>query len=565
MPAEADPQRVPSTATPSRQSQQPSRAGTPARNLSQPTMPATFNTSNSFKIGGARDKQLVNALMFMIAKDNEPFRIVEKEGFRYFCSVAVPQFQIPGKTKITYLMDKKFSELKPLVKDTSFKDIDYICITFDVWTDTMNHKSYLGITAHFMENGKLASLILNTVHLEERHLGVNIKNKVEETFKDWGLRTLQIVLVVTDGAANMVNAANLLTGNEDKHLHCIAHVLNLIAEVVLANPFLAPLLAPVKAIITASIQSYILSDELRDAQPPGEALKLMQSVITRWNSEFYMIQRFLKLKDYISGVLINHPDSVQMISARKVSELQEVMTLLEPLEEMTRHLSGLHYVTCSAVIPLVNCLRATIQLKRPESAVAVAVKAALLAEIDRPDRFGNIELNQNLMMAMILDPRFRQDHSQHPTHVAAAFTKISELVSREDMVAEVENLDQAAEEDGAVHHGLSLHHETIRAQRNSSRNRTIGGMHRELRLYLEEKTIPTKHCPITYWMRYKDVFPSLFRVAKRFLIMPATSVPSERLFSQAGLILTNERSRLDSQRLSALLFLNSLSKEKWNL
>ncbi|XP_018904704.2 zinc finger BED domain-containing protein 4 [Bemisia tabaci] len=339
MPAEADPQRVPSTATPSRQSQQPSRAGTPARNLSQPTMPATFNTSNSFKIGGARDKQLVNALMFMIAKDNEPFRIVEKEGFRYFCSVAVPQFQIPGKTKITYLMDKKFSELKTLVKDTSFKDIDYICITFDVWTDTMNHKSYLGITAHFMENGKLASLILNTVHLEERHLGVNIKNKVEETFKDWGLRTLQIVLVVTDGAANMVNAANLLTGNEDKHLHCIAHVLNLIAEVVLANPFLAPLLAPVKVIITAFIQSYILSDELRDAQPPGEALKLMQSVITRWNSEFYMIQRFLKLKDYISGVLINHPDSVQMISARKVSELQEVMTLLEPLEEMTRHLS----------------------------------------------------------------------------------------------------------------------------------------------------------------------------------------------------------------------------------
>lgn len=214
---------------------------------------------------------------------------------------------------------------------------------------------------------------------------------------------------------------------------------------------------------------------------------------------------------------------------------------------------------------MVNCLRATIQLKRPESAVAVAVKAALLAEIDRPDRFGNIELNQNLMMAMILDPRFKQDHSQHPTHVAAAFTKISESVSREDMVAEVENLDQAAEEDGAVHQGLLLHHETIRAQRNSSRNRTIGGMHRELRLYLEEKTIPTKHCPITYWMRYKDVFPSLFRVAKRFLIMPATSVPSERLFSQAGLILTNERSRLDSQRLSALLFLNSLSKEKWNL
>lgn len=56
-------------------------------------------------------------------------------------------------------MDEKFSELKPLVKDKSFKDIDYICITFDVWTDTMNHKSYLGITAHFMENGKLASLI----------------------------------------------------------------------------------------------------------------------------------------------------------------------------------------------------------------------------------------------------------------------------------------------------------------------------------------------------------------------------------------------------------------------
>jgi len=45
----------------------------------------------------------------------------------------------------------------------------------------------------------------------------------------------------------------------------------------------------------------------------------------------------------------------------------------------------------------------------------------------------------------------------------------------------------------------------------------------------------------------------------------ATSVPSERLFSKTGRIMTEERNRLTSDHLNHLLFLQSLDANDWHL
>ena len=45
-------------------------------------------------------------------------------------------------------------------------------------------------------------------------------------------------------------------------------------------------------------------------------------------------------------------------------------------------------------------------------------------------------------------------------------------------------------------------------------------------------------------------------VAKKFLIIPATSVPSERLFSAAGNVITAKRSCLSDETASMLITLN---------
>jgi len=59
------------------------------------------------------------------------------------------------------------------------------------------------------------------------------------------------------------------------------------------------------------------------------------------------------------------------------------------------------------------------------------------------------------------------------------------------------------------------------------------------------------------------VYPALSKVAVKYLVPVATSVPSERLFSKAGLTLNKQRNCLTSKHLNQLLFLQSLDVTLW--
>ena len=51
----------------------------------------------------------------------------------------------------------------------------------------------------------------------------------------------------------------------------------------------------------------------------------------------------------------------------------------------------------------------------------------------------------------------------------------------------------------------------------------------------------------------------LYNTAIKYLIIPATSVPSERIFSAAGSILNKKRNRLGPKNANIILTLNSNS------
>jgi hypothetical protein len=80
----------------------------------------------------------------------------------------------------------------------------------------------------------------------------------------------------------------------------------------------------------------------------------------------------------------------------------------------------------------------------------------------------------------------------------------------------------------------------------------------ELTRYLELSLAPRHPAtdPINGWRANASIFPTLAPVARKFLYAPASSVSSERLFSAAGLIITDCRSCLDSANTEMLLFLN---------
>jgi len=83
--------------------------------------------------------------------------------------------------------------------------------------------------------------------------------------------------------------------------------------------------------------------------------------------------------------------------------------------------------------------------------------------------------------------------------------------------------------------------------------------------YLKEDKIPYNQCPFNWWLNKKSKYPVLTKMARIFLAIPATSTSSERLFSDAGNLLTSKRSRIDSELFKRMMFLKKNATKVENI
>ena len=75
---------------------------------------------------------------------------------------------------------------------------------------------------------------------------------------------------------------------------------------------------------------------------------------------------------------------------------------------------------------------------------------------------------------------------------------------------------------------------SFRLTQTVSVNRKIQVVISEVRLYFGEATLSKRDDPLKWWSENEGRFPTLSKLAKYFLCIPATSTPSERIFSAAG-------------------------------
>jgi len=79
----------------------------------------------------------------------------------------------------------------------------------------------------------------------------------------------------------------------------------------------------------------------------------------------------------------------------------------------------------------------------------------------------------------------------------------------------------------------------------------------EVRQYLEEPHIERHEDPLAWWKSRVSVYPTLANMAKKHLCIVATSVPSERVFSKSGQLISERRSRLSHKNVQMTMFLNA--------
>ena len=110
---------------------------------------------------------------------------------------------------------------------------------------------------------------------------------------------------------------------------------------------------------------------------------------------------------------------------------------------------------------------------------------------------------------------------------------LSELLSESESEEEVEEID-------AVRDELNLYH----AKKVPMPEAKPG----------EDK--PPRPDRAQWWKKHTDMFPTLSKIANRVLAVPASSVPSERVFSVGGTLVSKKRSRLTPGHVEMLLCLN---------
>lgn len=184
-------------------------------------------------------------------------------------------------------------------------------------------------------------------------------------------------------------------------------------------------------------------------------------------------------------------------------------------------------------------------------------------------RFGHIEKIQPLVLATLLDPRFKKLHFTNPLTVEEAIAALcSEINGARQNLQSIPSssiqLDKSDQYTSKYDDDLWAIHDTLVTQNAASKEEEeTDGILIELRQFINLPVENRINNPYETWDSLKFQFPNVYKLAIRRLSIIATSVPAERLFSGAGLIATDMRNRLTGYNLSMLIFLSSIDEALW--
>ncbi|KAK7913711.1 hypothetical protein WMY93_013922 [Mugilogobius chulae] len=300
-----------------------------------------------------------------------------------------------------------YESLKNNVK-TSLSQADRVAMTTDSWTSCSN-QSYITITSHFIDcDWKLKTFVLQTRVMHEAHTGKNIGQLLRDACVEWSI-TDPYPALVTDNARNMVVAGQ--EAKSSPHLLCFAHTLNLSSQKGLGVNGASRLLGKVRKIVGYFHRSPHANHVLQEKQSILElpCHKLIQDVITRWNSSFDMLERFLEQQSAIVATFMSKDlrkgvVDISLLTDQDIVAMEDIVKLMEPMKMATTVMCEEDQPTISVVAPLRAKLLNHLQPCDEDTTLVAEMKRVMLEDFS--SRYKGIE--ETLNKAAALDPRFKE-------------------------------------------------------------------------------------------------------------------------------------------------------------
>lgn len=492
-----------------------------------------------FQEGGQLHDHFINSLATLISCGTLPVRLVDNKGFQFFIQNMLPRYKLPSRRTMTRLIEPKFDRVRKKIEDR-LSGTNCLAITCDSSTDTLNNRSYLGVTCHFMEGSDLPAQTIAVKEHVDSHTGVNISDMLQEVMDDWCIDRTKIICAVTDNGANMKSAVNLFLGPKN-HVSCFAHTLNLCVQDTIKNvPEFNSLVEKVKSIVTFFKHSTKASSLLRAEQEKGNNSKALSLKQSRWNSVYIMMERFEKLFIPLTIVCLSLPTAPNMISAPDLRVIQDGLGVLKPFLLATTELSAESKTTLSKVIPICSVLRTAINCSLAETDAGKKLQRTALKNFTT--RFDKIEKSS-----------FHNGHEIQKKDFSSIVDATQAVSLLNDELNNFSKEHPQLELIEAENSGLW----SFRNLRPSEVVVNGSPLDEAFRMYLNSNVSPIDNCPIETWQSLMQFNLPLSQLASKYLTIHATSVPSQRLFSKAGTIISKLLSSLEPKKAEKLIILSS--------
>lgn len=426
------------------------------------------------------------------------------------------------------------------------------------------------LTAHWINNEwNLNHAVIAFQRFPHPHTGLQIQKATYKILQDFSIATKALAITIDNGA-KQVAAMKLLTTTLSSELQvdfnvirCGAHSIALVVNTALEK---------IRMIIN-KVRAFIV--EIRKSPKKEQRLstfatnlhvkykKLIRDVKTRWNSTYSMLESFLANKAAIISITSIDNNFIKLdLVIDEWRELQLFCDFLKPFFEFTEEMSGSEYSTFGTLLILLDHLLEHITTIINDTTPEIPQWIKEIAK-DMKIKFNPISTNlynSTAYLALVLDPRYKTQILPNNTDADTAKQMLSEKY------ASYQNAEQAlsADDENEINDGnvgykrksSGILSRMIQKKKRVSNLQTRNEIAEYLAIPVESLSID----PCEWWKHHRTQYPLLEKMARDYICIPATSVPSEQAFSKSGELINKKRNRLGDRAIEACMCLNSWIK-----
>ncbi|XP_048357384.1 E3 SUMO-protein ligase ZBED1-like [Sphaerodactylus townsendi] len=526
-----------------------------------------------------RTDVILELVLEMIFRDLHPLSVVKDKGFGLLIGYLEPSFILPSPMQLSSMLWHRYNVVKQHLEHY-LQTAQSIVISAEFWL-SHSTQTYLTIMTNFIDGEwRRARCILETQQVHESQAESNLGDRLYSVLTDFGLSNKSVFCVMHDSRQALeANSVQLKSIYGWTSLCCAAHLLHLCVKVGLEVEQVQEALSTARNIVCYFQQDAKATCSLNSKLEAinKTKLKLVMDTGARWITTIEMCESLLDLKWAIMSVLEEHPKgtvAVQNLADHQWKLLQDLVPVMRTLKIATSFLREEQNFSISSVMPCIHGIVTAIgQQSEEASGVIKTVVGNIRAELTQRWGISDDEklLESPAVVASFLDPRFKEMRFLSPSLRSELHKKIKSMLSQffnhQSPAATqfwVPNADYKAEV-GEAGGQLSAHKERGPSGQSQSMYDILLGkdptesmpeIHQQLENYIVEPLCKRSTNPLDWWKNNEHRFPSVARLARQYLAIPATVVPPDQAFAASESALEHRRGVLAPENLDQILFLH---------